>query len=310
MTRIIRRPARLALLAQPPRRGPRPAAAPWRAGGAGAFPMMHLPANLPTLADVEALPDGAARLVLQDGTRISVGLEDRPHMSPPCPEVAAWIGWADQWEEWGVYRVPPALVGRVAWALACRPAIPPTLTGVQLSPEAVTFAALDQDTPWALTAPRGARVSLGIPVPRLSGCPVRLTLQEAGSVALPVRIFFFDVYPETLEGAACLAHFDSGARVGPPDHVAVELAGLPTLAGYYPAARGDLGPTRFLDTEGREHILRAGLDLLTLMQSDGSAVLLYNLGTGKGTPGFQVPALLLPKVRAALGGGLVLENEA
>ncbi|WP_424951011.1 hypothetical protein [Deinococcus sp.] len=184
-----------------------------------------LPDTLPVVADVEALPDVCAVLTLEDGSRVTVGPDDRPSLTPPSPEdVGLLIGWNAGPDASSLYRVPAALAGRAAWATGCRPHTAPLLLEVELTPDAVTFTALQNGyCLCTLTAPRGALVRLGIPVPRVLGQPVRLTVSDqqegeaAGQDAEQTRVFFFEVYPETPEGAACLEALGLSERVGLPD---------------------------------------------------------------------------------------------
>ncbi len=97
---------------------------------------------------------------------------------------------------------------------------PLTLTGVEIAPDVVTFIAGSKFT---LTLPRPAWIRISLPLPRLVGMPVRLTVfgaaPERGS-AQPSPEHFrasFDIYPETPGGGACLAALEWADRVGPPD---------------------------------------------------------------------------------------------
>ena len=176
-----------------------------------------LPDTLPVLADVEALPGVRALLTLADGSQLTVGPSDRPTLTPPTPDdMGLLTRWDKGPEGSNMYRVPAALTGRMAWALGCRPQTTPRLLEVQPGPDAVTFTA---EQNWGqvctLTVPRGACVRMGIPVPRTPGQSIRLTITE--QQAADTRVFFFEVYPETPEGAACLAVLGLTDRMGLPD---------------------------------------------------------------------------------------------
>ncbi len=95
----------------------------------------------------------------------------------------------------------------------------PVLTSVFVSPEGVTFSApAYQD----LTMPRPVWTQVTIPMPRLAGMPVLLKVFEAELREVnghPLRQLraFFDVYPDTPEGAAVLKALKWDQRVGPPE---------------------------------------------------------------------------------------------
>ncbi|WP_407569099.1 hypothetical protein [Deinococcus altitudinis] len=174
------------------------------------------------MADVEALPGVCAVLTLTDGSRVTVGLSDLPSLTPPSPEdVGLLIRWDNGPEPSGVYRVPAAMAGRVAWALGCRPDTAPRLMEVRPELNTVTFTALQHERcAYTLTVLRWACVRLGRPLPRFAGMPVELTItdEQRGRHAQGLeasRMFSFEVYPETPEGAACLEAL--GLMVSPPD---------------------------------------------------------------------------------------------
>lgn len=181
------------------------------------------PDTLPVVAKIEALPGVCALLTLADDSQLTVMPSDRPSLTPPSPaDVGLVIGWDKKGPEGSsVYRVPAALAGRMAWATGCRPYTAPRLMEVELTPDTVTFTALQSGwCVYTLTVPREAYRYLGCPLPRLAGMPLDLTItdQQEGrqghGAELP-RIFFFEIYPETPEGAACLEAL--GLTVSPPD---------------------------------------------------------------------------------------------
>ena len=182
-----------------------------------------LPDTLPVVADVEALPGVCALLTLADGSQLPVGPSDLPSLTPTEPEgLDLLIRWDREPTDAIMYRVPASLSGRAAWAVGCRPHFTPTLTGIDLTPDAVTFTAMQNGGGvCTLTVPRGASVHLSRPLPRFAGMPAKLTItdQQGGRAsepdAGPTRVFFFEVYPETLEGAACLEAL--GMTVSSPD---------------------------------------------------------------------------------------------
>ena len=102
----------------------------------------------------------------------------------------------------------------------------PTLTGIHRTRDAVTFTALQgAGEVCTLTVPRGSSVRLGMPLLRLAGMPVSLIVterQEGGEDQQP-RMYGFEVYPETPEGAACLETLDMSGRVGLPETEARDL---------------------------------------------------------------------------------------
>ena len=175
------------------------------------------------MAAVEALPGASGLLTLTDGSQVTVSAADCPVLWPVDYDGRRLSLRWDQPEQAVNYRVLAHLEGRAAWALGCRPTTA-TLTAVYPAPDIVTFESYQHgaETPDFVTAPRGALVRLGIPLPRLEGMPVQLTVtdQEDGADfrdAPPCRVFFFDVYPETPEGAACLEALGLSERVGLPD---------------------------------------------------------------------------------------------
>jgi hypothetical protein len=178
-----------------------------------------LPDTLPVVADVEALPGACAVLTLADGSQVTVQPSDRASLTPPSPEdVGLLTRWDSAPEDSNLYRVPAALSGRVTWALGCRPHFAPTLTAIHKTLDAVTFTAMKGGPcAYTLTVPRWACVRLSRPLPRLAGQPVDLTItdQQTRRSVAPSRVFFFEVYPETPEGAACLEAL--GLTVCPPD---------------------------------------------------------------------------------------------
>ncbi len=96
---------------------------------------------------------------------------------------------------------------------------PPALTSVFVSPEGVTFiTSADQE----LTLPRPVWTQVGIPMPRLLGMPVTLTVFKGELDAVTRRPgeqlrASFDVYPDTPEGAAVLKALKWDGQVGPPE---------------------------------------------------------------------------------------------
>ena len=181
-----------------------------------------LPDTLPVVTDLEALPGASALLTLADGSQVTVGPTDLPSLIPPTPDDAALLtGWDKGPDNSTMYRVPAALSGRVAWALGCRPTNAPRLLEVQSGPDALTFVA---EQNWGcistLTVPRWACMRLGRPHPRFAGMPVDLTItdrRKGEENEAPTRVFFFEIYPETPEGAACLAGLGLTDQVGLPD---------------------------------------------------------------------------------------------
>jgi len=178
-----------------------------------------LPDELPRVAAVEALPDIGAVLTLEDGSQLRVGLSDRPALTPPSPEdLALLIRWADGPDAASAYRVPVDLAGRMAWALGCRPHFTPTLASVRPAPDVLHFEFWSNGASRMapLTVPRDALMHLGIPVPRAPGQPVTLTItdQDAAPEGQRFRVFFFAVFPEDPDGAACLEALGLTERVG------------------------------------------------------------------------------------------------
>jgi hypothetical protein len=179
-----------------------------------------LPDTLPVVAGVEVLPGACALLTLADGSQVTICPADRPSLTPDSSE---GVGLITRWDKGpegsNLYRVPAVLSGRVAWALGCRLYTTPTLTGIHKTPDAVNFTAMQGGWCFTLTVPRGALLSLDRPLPRLAGQPVDLTITDqqdgAADRETDARVFFFDVYPETPEGAACLEAL--GLTVCPPD---------------------------------------------------------------------------------------------
>jgi hypothetical protein len=182
-----------------------------------------LPDTLPVVAGVEALTGACAVLTLADGSQVMVSPSDRASLTPDSSE---GVGLVTRWDKGpegsNLYRVPAVLSGRVAWALGCRPYFTPTLTGLHQTPDAVTFTAMQGGGyTCTLTVPRGALLSLTTSASHDPGQPVRLTITDqqdgAADRETDARVFFFEVYPETPEGAACLEALGTTDRVGPPD---------------------------------------------------------------------------------------------
>ena len=96
----------------------------------------------------------------------------------------------------------------------------------------------------------------------------------------------------------------------PADRVELAAADLPRLARYTPPAPAGRGYSAhggfFTDTQGKARTLSPGCDMLFISQPDGDTLLIYTGVRGFTDPtrreGFQVPADLLPQVRAALAG--------
>lgn len=168
--------------------------------------------RFPTVIDLNPLPGEGAVLMLDDGVEVKVCGQDHPAISLLIPGFGYRLTTfkTGQAANATAYRVPHALVGRLAWALCCHPHFPPALLGIERSANTTTFtAAQSTGDLYTLTAPNDRLACSMDAFPGTSGSVFRLAVlerEDIHSTSEPsARDFLFNIYPEMSQGAACLA---------------------------------------------------------------------------------------------------------